>query len=143
MMISRYPTGKWVRQPSLDAKGCADMIQAIAVTPANLAAAVKGLTDAQLDTPYRPGGWTPRQIVHHIADSHMNAYIRFKLGITEDNPTVKPYDEKKWADTIDSGSARRTSRWRSSTVCIAGRCSLKSSTPRPSRAPFSIPNAAR
>ena len=62
--------------------------------PAALAAAVKGLTDAQLDTPYRPGGWTPRQIVHHVADSHMNAYVRFKLGVTEDNPTIKPYNEE-------------------------------------------------
>ena len=88
-----------------DAKTCAEMIQQIAAAPSALAAAVKGLTDAQLDTPYRPGGWTPRQIVHHIADSHMNAYIRFKLGMTEDNPTIKPYDEKKWAETIDSGSA--------------------------------------
>ena len=101
----RYPTGKWIRQPSLDAKACAEMIQAIDATPAALAAAVKGLTDAQLDTPYRPGGWTPRQIVHHIADSHMNAYIRFKLGITEENPTIKPYDEKTWAETIDGRTA--------------------------------------
>jgi len=101
----RYPTGKWIRQPSLDASGLAAMIQAIAVTPAALAASVKGLTNAQLDTPYRDGGWTPRQIVHHIADSHMNAYIRFKLGMTEDNPTIKPYDEKKWSDTIDAGQA--------------------------------------
>jgi uncharacterized damage-inducible protein DinB len=81
------------------------MIQEIAAAPSALAAAVKDLTDAQLDTPYRPGGWTPRQIVHHIADSHMNAYIRFKLGMTEDNPIIKPYDEKKWAETVDSSSA--------------------------------------
>jgi len=101
----RYPTGKWVRQPSVDADGCAALIQQIAETPAGLAAAVKGLTDAQLDTPYRPGGWTPRQIVHHIADSHMNAYIRFKLGTTEDNPTIKPYNEATWAETIDAKSA--------------------------------------
>lgn len=75
------------------------------MTPANLAKSVKGLTDAQLDTPYREGGWTPRQIVHHIADSHMNAYIRFKLGVTENNPTIKPYDEKTWAQTIDGDKA--------------------------------------
>jgi uncharacterized damage-inducible protein DinB len=81
------------------------MIQEIASTPAALASAVKGLTDAQLDTPYRDGGWTPRQIVHHVADSHMNAYIRFKLGMTEDNPTIKPYDEKTWAETIDGRTA--------------------------------------
>lgn len=101
----RYPVGKWVRQPHVDASMCATMIQQIADTPAALAEAVKGLTDAQLDTPYREGGWTPRQIVHHIADSHMNAYIRFKLGITEDNPTIKPYDEKSWAETVDGKGA--------------------------------------
>jgi len=78
------------------------MVEQIAAAPRALAAAVKGLTNAQLDTPYRDGGWTPRQIVHHIADSHMNAYIRFKLGLTENNPTIKPYDEKTWAETIDS-----------------------------------------
>jgi len=81
------------------------MIEQIASAPAQLAAAVKGLTAAQLDTPYRDGGWTPRQIVHHIADSHMNAYIRFKLGITEENPTIKPYDEKTWAETVDGRRA--------------------------------------
>ena len=101
----RYPTGKWIRQPSLDAKACAELIGQIAAVPSALAAAVKGLDDTQLDTPYRPGGWSPRQIVHHLADSHMNAYIRFKLGMTEDNPTIKPYDEKKWAETIDGASA--------------------------------------
>jgi hypothetical protein len=98
----RYPTGKWIRQPSIDAKTCAEMIQEIAAAPSALAAAVKDLTDAQLDTPYRPGGWTPRQIVHHIADSHMNAYVRFKLALTETEPLVKPYDEKAWANLPDS-----------------------------------------
>jgi uncharacterized damage-inducible protein DinB len=101
----RYPVGKWIRQPSVTAEECAAMIEQIASAPPALAAAVKGLTNAQLDTPYREGGWTPRQIVHHIADSHMNAYIRFKLGITENNPTIKPYDEKTWAETIDGRTA--------------------------------------
>jgi len=101
----RYPIGKWPRNPAADASTCAPMIQQIAAAPAALAAAVKGLTDAQLDTPYRDGGWTPRQIVHHIADSHMNAYIRFKLCMTEDQPTVKPYNEKLWAETIDGKTA--------------------------------------
>jgi uncharacterized damage-inducible protein DinB len=101
----RYPVGKWAPKPSVTAAECATMIQQIASAPSALAAAVKGLTDAQLDTPYRDGGWTPRQIVHHIADSHMNAYIRFKLGMTEDNPTVKPYNEKTWAETIDGRTA--------------------------------------
>ncbi len=99
----RYPVGTWKEQPSLDA---AALINQIAAVPAHLAAAVKGLTDAQLDTPYREGGWTPRQIVHHIADSHMNAYIRCKLAVTEDNPTIKPYNEKLWAETIDSRTAK-------------------------------------
>ena len=101
----RYPVGKWARQPTVDAKTCGTLIQQIAEAPAALAAAVKGLTEDQLDTPYRPGGWTPRQIVHHIADSHMNAYIRFKLGVTEDNPTVKPYNEQTWAETADGKNA--------------------------------------
>lgn len=97
----RYPIGKWTRQAVVDTDTCAALIQQLASAPAELAAAVKGLSDRQLDTPYREGGWTPRQIVHHIADSHMNAYVRFKLGVTEDNPTIKAYDEKKWAETVD------------------------------------------
>ena len=64
---------------------------------------VSGLNDEQLDTPYRPGGWTVRQVVHHVADSHMNSFIRFRLALTEDEPTVKPYDEKKWAELCDAG----------------------------------------
>jgi hypothetical protein len=74
-------------------------------TPARLWAAVTGLTDAQLDTPYRPGGWTVRQVVHHMADSHMNAYVRFRLALTEDEPTIKPYDEKLWANLLDAQTA--------------------------------------
>jgi hypothetical protein len=101
----RYPIGKWTRQPTVDSETCAALIQQIASAPAALAAIVSGLTDEQLDTPYREGGWTPRQIVHHVADSHMNAYIRFKLGVTEDNPTIKPYDEKSWAETVDGRGA--------------------------------------
>ncbi len=98
----RYPTGKWVRVPDLDSAGRAARIDQIAQVPAAVRAAVAGLTEAQLDTPYREGGWTPRQIVHHLADSHMNAFTRFKLGLTEDNPTIKPYNEKDWAEMPDS-----------------------------------------
>jgi hypothetical protein len=98
----RYPIGKWTRESSLDAAARAACVDAIAAMPAALSAAVAGLTDAQLDTPYRDGGWSPRQIVHHLADSHMNAYTRFKLGLTEDNPTIKPYDEVAWAETADN-----------------------------------------
>jgi uncharacterized damage-inducible protein DinB len=76
-------------------------IDAIAAAPTKLRQAVNGLTDAQLDTPYRPGGWTVRQVVHHVADSHLNAYTRFRLAFTEQNPTIKPYDEAKWAELPD------------------------------------------
>lgn len=98
----RYPTGKWIKVPNMDAAARAERIEQIASVPAALGVAVKGLNDAQLDTPYREGGWTTRQIVHHLADSHMNAFIRVKLGVTEDNPTIKPYDEGTWAKTTDS-----------------------------------------
>ena len=76
-------------------------IAAIADLPMEMRAAVRGLTDEQLDTPYRPGGWTVRQVVHHVPDSHMNAFIRLKLALTEENPTVKPYDEKAFAELAD------------------------------------------
>jgi hypothetical protein len=78
------------------------MIDVIARTPAELRAAVEGLSAKQLDTPYRPDGWTVRQVVHHVPDSHLNAYIRFKLGLTEETPTIKPYDEALWAKLPDS-----------------------------------------
>ena len=104
----RYPTGKWVRVADLDAAGRAARIDQIAQVPEALEAAVAGLTEAQLDTPYREGGWTPRQIVHHLADSHMNAFTRFKLGVTEDNPTIKPYNEKDWAEMPDARVAPPT-----------------------------------
>jgi hypothetical protein len=98
----RYPTGKWIKLPNMDAAARRERIEQIASVPAALGAAVKGLTDAQLDTPYRDDGWTTRQIVHHLADSHMNAFIRVKLGVTEDTPTIKPYEEAAWAKTTDS-----------------------------------------
>jgi uncharacterized damage-inducible protein DinB len=101
----RYPIGKWRRQPTIDAAARAALIDAIAAAPQGLREAVRGLTDRQLDTPYRDGGWTPRQIVHHVADSHMNAYIRFKLGLTEDGPTIKTYEESAWAETVDGRTA--------------------------------------
>ena len=100
----RYPVGKFVRPNSLKPAERTIAIQAIAKTPAAMRAAVSGLTDAQLDTPYRPGGWSVRQVVHHVPDSHMNAYTRFKLALTEDVPTIKPYDEAKWAELEDGKS---------------------------------------
>lgn len=101
----RYPTGKWIKVPDLDAAGRSARVDQIAGAPAALRAAVAGLTETQLDTPYRDGGWSPRQIVHHLADAHMNAFIRVKLGITEDNPTIKPYDDGTWAETPDAREA--------------------------------------
>src|SRR5580704_13646196 len=93
----RYPIGKFDRS-RLDR---AENIAAIAGLPSALRAAVGDLNDAQLDTPYRDGGWTVRQLVHHVADSHINAYVRVRLALTEDWPTIKPYDEGAWAKLHD------------------------------------------
>src|SRR5665213_2283807 len=101
----RYPIGKRVPRASHTAESRAAALQTIAETPAKLRKAVTGLTEAQLDTPYRPGGWTVRQVVHHVADSHLNAYIRTRLALTEDNPTIKPYDETLWAELFDAKSS--------------------------------------
>ncbi|MGH9689001.1 MAG: YfiT family bacillithiol transferase [Candidatus Acidiferrales bacterium] len=99
----RYPIGKFQRPSApLTPDQRLECIDAIAETPAHLSAAVAGLTPAQLDTPYRPGGWTVRQVVHHLPDSHMNSYVRFKLALTEDEPAVKSYEEDRWAQLADS-----------------------------------------
>src|SRR6476659_599606 len=98
----RFPIGRAERRGRLTPDQRRAAIDALAVAPEALRAAVRGLTDAQLDTPYRPGGWTVRQLVHHVADSHMNAYIRFKLALAEDNPTIKPYDQDAWVTLADS-----------------------------------------
>lgn len=100
----RYPVGRFQRPPSLEAKQRRAAIDTIAEAPTKLRAAVAGLSDAQFDTPYRPEGWTVRQVVHHVPDSHLNAYTRFKLALTEDTPTIKPYDESAWAKLEDSKS---------------------------------------
>jgi uncharacterized damage-inducible protein DinB len=98
----RYPIGRF-RMPASSAPDVrAAQIQVLRQLPERLTAAVAGLNDAQLDTPYREGGWTVRQLAHHIADSHANSYVRFKLALTEDWPTIKPYDEKAWANLADS-----------------------------------------
>lgn len=98
----RYPIGKFKYEgpPSEEQKKV--YLDAVASTPVNLRAAVKGLSDAQLDTPYRPGGWTVRQVVHHLPDSHINSYVRFKLALTENEPTIKPYAEDRWAELPDT-----------------------------------------
>ncbi len=101
-MDLRYPIGRFERPASVSAADRAQFIAAIAAAPAALRAAIRGLDDAQLDTPYRPGGWTVRQVAHHVPDSHLNAYVRFRLALTEPNPTIKPYDEAKWAELPDA-----------------------------------------
>ena len=93
----RYPVGRFRPHASPDKTHRAAAIADIAALPLKMRNAVAGLDDRQLDTPYRPGGWTVRQVVHHVADSHMNALIRLKLALTEDAPTIKPYDENAWA----------------------------------------------
>jgi uncharacterized damage-inducible protein DinB len=98
----RYPLGKPVFSATLPAGQRATLTDDIAAAPAALRHAVDGLTDAQLDTPYRSGGWTVRQVVHHVPDSHVNAYIRFRLALTEDIPTIKPYAEARWAELPDA-----------------------------------------
>jgi uncharacterized damage-inducible protein DinB len=98
----RFPIGKFRYDGVPNPEQKQVMLEEIAQTPANLRAAVKGLSDAQLDTEYRPGGWTVRQVVHHVPDSHLNSYVRFKLALTEDDPTIKPYAEDRWAQLADS-----------------------------------------
>jgi uncharacterized damage-inducible protein DinB len=101
-MDLRYPIGKYEPKTTLTPAERADAIDQIAATPKRLRDAVAGLSQRQFDTPYRPGGWTVRQVVHHIPDSHLNSYIRFKLALTEDEPTIKPYEEALWANLQDS-----------------------------------------
>jgi uncharacterized damage-inducible protein DinB len=98
----RYPIGKFSNPGPLSEEQRQALLNDIAHAPANLRAAVKGLSDQQLDTPYRPGGWTVRQVVHHVPDSHLNSYVRFKLALTEDEPTIKPYAEDRWAELADT-----------------------------------------
>jgi uncharacterized damage-inducible protein DinB len=98
----KYPVGKFDFDAPIAEADHARLIDEIAATPAALRAAVTGLSRDQLETRYRPGGWTMKQVVHHVPDSHMNAYSRFKLALTEDEPTIKPYDEAKWAELPDS-----------------------------------------
>jgi len=97
----RYPIGTYT-VPEADASTYARLIDEIERLPDEFRAALDGLTDAQLDTPYRDGGWTVRQVAHHVPDSHMNAFVRFKLALTEDTPRIKPYEESRWADLADA-----------------------------------------
>jgi uncharacterized damage-inducible protein DinB len=102
MSDPRYPIGKFSFDGTLTADQKKQYLNDIEQTPAALRNAVKGLSDQQIDTPYREGGWTVRQVTHHVPDSHMNAYIRFKLALTEEEPTIRPYMEDRWAELPDS-----------------------------------------
>ena len=104
-MDPRYPIGKYTPPQEATPALRQQAIDSIAATPAKLKAALSGLNDAQLDTPYRDGGWTVRQVVHHVPDSHLNAYVRFRLALTENQPTIKPYEEARWAELADAKSA--------------------------------------
>ena len=97
----KYPIGKYIAQPFSD-NLWRERLNDIQFLPLHLENAILDLDEAQLQTPYREGGWTVHQLVHHVADSHMNAYIRFKLGLSEEDPTIKPYNEAAWADMIDT-----------------------------------------
>src|ERR1051325_2804229 len=103
-MDLRYPIGPFERPASAGAAERARWIETLAAAPERFRSAVEGLTDAQLDTPYRPEGWTVRQVVHHVPESHLNAYTRFKLALTEETPTIKAYQEDRWALLSDSRS---------------------------------------
>jgi uncharacterized damage-inducible protein DinB len=98
----QYPVGKFDWSAPVSEADYPRLIAEIAETPGALRSAVAGLSRDQLETRYRPGGWTVKQVVHHVPDSHMNAYCRFKLALTEDEPTIKPYDQEKWAELADS-----------------------------------------
>jgi uncharacterized damage-inducible protein DinB len=104
-MDPRYPVGKYHVPTEVTPAKRTEAIREIGAAPQEIRAAVNGLNDAQLDTPYRDGGWTVRQVVHHLADSHMNAYMRWRLALTENEPTIKPYEEGAWAKLEDAAHA--------------------------------------
>src|ERR1700758_3782911 len=101
----RYPIGKFSFEGTLNQEQKKKLIDDIEQTPARLRAAIQGLSERQLDTPYRDGGWTVRQVVHHVPDSHLNSYVRFKLALTENEPTIRPYMEDLWAELPEAKSA--------------------------------------
>jgi hypothetical protein len=101
MADPQYPLGKFTYTSAPTGEQRNQLIDDIQQAPARLRAAVQGLSPQQLDTPYRDGGWTVRQVAHHVPESHMNAYIRFKLALTEDEPTIKPYEQDRWAELPD------------------------------------------
>src|SRR3954451_15877673 len=98
----RYPIGPFRAPERISPQDLQSAIDDIAALPSALRSATGDLNEEQIDAPYRPGGWTVRQLVHHVADSHMNAYTRFRLALTEENPTIKPYEEAAWAELVDA-----------------------------------------
>lgn len=105
MRDPRFPIGEFTFPESVDAAARAAHIAAIRALPSELRAAIAGLPEDKYRVPYRPGGWNARQVIHHLADSHMNSYIRFKLALTEEAPVIKPYDEAAWAELPDGDGA--------------------------------------
>jgi hypothetical protein len=105
MADPRYPIGKFSFDGTLTERQKSKFLDDIEKTPARLEAAIHGLTEKQLDTPYRDGGWTVRQVIHHVPDSHLNSYIRFKLALTEDEPTIRSYMEDRWAELPEAKTA--------------------------------------
>ena len=103
-MDLRYPIGPFSFEGEPSEQQIKQFISDIEQAPLRLRSAVAWLSEQQLETPYRPDGWTVRQVVHHVPESHMNAYVRMKLALTEENPTIKPYDEARWAETPDVGA---------------------------------------
>jgi uncharacterized damage-inducible protein DinB len=101
----RYPIGMFQKPESVSSEQRAEFIGQIAALPQQLREAVAGLSRKQLDAPYRPGGWTVRQVVHHLPDSHINSYVRFKLALTEDEPAIKTYQEDRWAELAEARSS--------------------------------------
>ena len=101
----RYPIGKFQFPAEVSDNDRELFIEQIAETPANLRASIEGLSEAQLETPYRPDGWSVRQVIHHVPDSHLNSYIRFRLALTEEEPLIKAYHEDRWAELKDARSA--------------------------------------
>jgi hypothetical protein len=133
----RYPVGKFNYETPLTEDQKQACLRDIEQTPAKLRAAVKGLSEKQLETPYRPDGWTVRQVTHHIPDSHLNAYVRFKLALTEDEPTIKPYAEDRWARLEDTRATPSKSRWHCWIRCtIAGAGFFVRSSRKTGNVPF-------
>ncbi|MEJ7711110.1 MAG: DinB family protein [Pyrinomonadaceae bacterium] len=122
-MDLRYPIGQYSMKEEVSDKHLARFIEDIAAVPVRLSEVVSKLSDEQLDTPYRPGGWSVRQVVHHLADSHMNAYVRWRLALTETEPTIKPYEEALWAELSGcSPISHRAFSQAASKLCTSAGC---------------------